>query len=75
MVAVFSGSPVPRSIFFTSASFGGARMQDFIPGISSSSGFICAATVAISFLLSATYALAAIWIACMSQSKARFKSP
>jgi hypothetical protein len=31
--------------------------------------------VAISSLPSAACALAAIWIACMSQSKVRFKSP
>ena len=29
MVAVFEGSPVPRSICLTSASFGGARMLGF----------------------------------------------
>ena len=37
MVAVFEGSPVPRSICLTSASFGGARMLGFLAGISSSS--------------------------------------
>ena len=63
MVAVFEGSPVPRSICLTSASFGGARMLGFLADISSSSGLISAATVAISFLPSAAYAFAAIWIA------------
>jgi uncharacterized membrane protein (DUF485 family) len=47
MVAVFLESPVPRSIFFTLASFGGAWMQGFLAGISSSFGFICAVTVVI----------------------------
>jgi hypothetical protein len=60
IVAVFSGSPLSRSIFFTSAYFCGARMQGFFAGISSSSGFICAATVVISSLPSAACALAAI---------------
>jgi hypothetical protein len=32
MVAIFLGSPVPRSIFFTSASFWGARMLGFLLG-------------------------------------------
>jgi hypothetical protein len=50
-------------------------MQGFLAMISSSSGFICAMMVVISFLPSAAYALAAIWIAWISQSKARFKSP
>ena len=63
MVAVFEGSPVPRSICLTSASFGGARMLGFLAGISSSSGLISAATVVISFLPSLAYAFAAIWIA------------
>ena len=62
MVAVLEGSPVPRSICLTSASFGGARMLGFLAGITSSSGLISAATVAISFLPSAAYAFAAIWI-------------
>jgi hypothetical protein len=35
MVAVLEGSPVPRSICFTSASFGGARMLGFLARISS----------------------------------------
>ena len=63
MVAVMEGSPVPRSICLTSASFGGARMLGFLAGISSSSGLISAAIVAISFLKLAACALAAIWIA------------
>ena len=63
MVAVLEGSPVPRSICLTSASFGGARMLGFLAGISSSSGFISAAIVAISSLPPAACALAAIWIA------------
>jgi hypothetical protein len=60
MVAVFSGSSVRRSIFFTSASFYGARMPGFFAGISSSFGFICAATVIISSLSLAACALAVI---------------
>ena len=63
MVAVLEGSPVPRSICFTLASFGVARMPGFLAGISNSSGLISAAIVAISFLLLAACALAAIWIA------------
>ena len=63
MVAVLDGSPVPRSICLTSASFGGARMLGFLAGISSSSGIISAAIVAISFLSLVACALAAIWIA------------
>ena len=63
MVAVLEGSPVPRSICLMSASFGGARMLDFLDGISSSSWLISEAIVAISFLPLSTYALAAIWIA------------
>ena len=63
MVAVLEGSPVPRSICLTSASFGGARMLGFLAGISISSGLISAATMAISFPPSAAYAFAAIWIA------------
>ena len=59
----FEGSSVRRSICLTSASFGGARMLGFLAGISSSSGFISAAIVAISFLSLAFYAFAAIWIA------------
>jgi hypothetical protein len=62
MVAVFSGSPVPKSIFFTSASFCGARMQGFFARISSYSGFFFVATMAISSLSSVACALAAIWI-------------
>ena len=50
MVAVLEGSPVPRSICLTSASFGGARMLGFLAGISSSSWLISAAIVAIFFL-------------------------
>jgi uncharacterized membrane protein YidH (DUF202 family) len=42
------------------ASFCGARMRGFLAWISSSSGFICASTVAISSLSSAVCALAAI---------------
>ena len=63
MVAVLAGSPVPRSICLTSASFGGARILGFLAGIPSSSWFISAAIVAISFLPLSTCALAAIWIA------------
>ena len=63
MVVVLEGSPVPRSIYLMSASFGGARMLGFLAGISSSSRFISAAIVAISFLPLAACALAAIWIA------------
>jgi hypothetical protein len=62
-------------IFFTSASFCGARMQGLLAGISSSSGFICAATMVIYSLPSTVCALAAIWIAWMSQSKVRFRLP
>ena len=43
MVAGFEGSPVPRSICLTSASFGGTRMLGFLACISSSSGLISAA--------------------------------
>ena len=60
MVAILEGSPVPRSICLTSASFCGARMLGFLAGISSSSGLISAAIVAISFLPLAACALAAI---------------
>jgi hypothetical protein len=60
MVAVLEGSPVPRSICFTSASFWGARMLGFLARISSSFGLISAAVVAISSLLLAACALAAI---------------
>ena len=74
MVAVFVGSPVPRSICFTLASFGGARMLGLLAGISSSSWLVSAAIVAISFLPSFACAFAAIWIAYTSQSNARFKS-
>ena len=63
MVAVLEGSPVPRSICLTSASFGGARMLGLLAGISSSSWFIFAAIVVISFLPLSACALAAIWIA------------
>ena len=58
----FEGSPVPRSICLTSASFGGARMLGFLAGISSSSGLISATIVAISFLPLAACAFAATWI-------------
>ena len=60
MVAVFVGSPMPRSICFTLASFGGARMLAFVAGISSSSWLISAAIVAIYFLPSFACAFAAI---------------
>ena len=60
MVTVFEGSPVPRSICLTSASFGGARMLGLLVGISSSSGLISAAIAAISFLPLVACALAAI---------------
>jgi hypothetical protein len=50
-------------------------MQGFFARISSSSRFICAVTVVISSLSSVACALAVIWIAWMSQSKARFRSP
>ena len=63
MVVVLEGLTVPRSICLMSASFGGARMLGFLAGISSSSGLISAATVAISFLPSAACAFDAIWIA------------
>ena len=63
IVAVFVRSPVPRSICLTLTSFGGARMLGFLAGIASSSGLISAATVAISFLPSMSYAFAVIWIA------------
>ena len=63
MVAVLEGSLVPRSICLTSTSFASARMLGFLAGITSSSRLISAATVAISFLPSAAYAFAAIWIA------------
>ena len=58
MVAVLEGSPVPRSICLTSASFGGARMLGFLAGISSSSWLISATIVAISFLSLSACALA-----------------
>ena len=60
MVAVLEGSPVPRLICLTSASFGGARMVGLLAGISSSSWLISAAIVAISFLPSFACAFAAI---------------
>ena len=60
MVAIFEGSLVPRSICLMSASFGGARMLGFLAGISSSSGLICAAIVAIYFLPLSACAFAAI---------------
>ena len=60
MVAVLEGSPMPRSICLTSASFGGARMLGFLAGISSSSGLSSTAIVAISFLPLVACALAAI---------------
>ena len=60
VLAVLVGSPVPRSICLTSASFGGARMLGFLAGISSSSRLISVAIMAISFLPLAAYALAAI---------------
>jgi hypothetical protein len=60
MVAVLEGPPVPRSICFMLASFGGARMLGFLARISSSSRLILAATVAISSLPLAACALAAI---------------
>ena len=63
MVAVLEGSPVPKSICLTSASFGGARMLGFLAGISSSSWLISITIVAISFLPLSACALAAIWIA------------
>ena len=63
MVAVLEGSPVPRSICLTSASFDGARMLGFLASISSSSGLIFATIVAISFLPLSVCALAVIWIA------------
>ena len=63
MVAVLEGSPVPRSICLTSASFGGARKLGFLASISSSSGLISAVTVVISFLPSLACAFATIWIA------------
>ena len=63
MVAVLEGSPVPRSICLTSASFSGAKMLGFLAGISSSSGLSSAATTAISFLPLSAYAFAVIWIA------------
>ena len=63
MVAILKGSLVPRSICLTSASFGGARMLGFLVGISSFSGIISVAIVAISFLPLMACALATIWIA------------
>ena len=60
MVVVLEGSPVPRLICLTSASFGGARMLGFLAGITSSSGIIYAAKATISFLPSAACAFAAI---------------
>ena len=60
MVAVFVGSPVPRLICFTLASFGGARMLGLLAGISNSSCLISMAIVAISFLPLFACALAAI---------------
>ena len=63
MVAILEGSPVPRSICLTSTSFGGARTLGLLAGISSSSGLISTAIVAISFLPSAACAFTAIWIA------------
>jgi hypothetical protein len=63
MVAVLEGSPEPKSICLTSASFGGARILGILARISSSFRFILAVIVAISSLLLAACALAAIWIA------------
>ena len=63
MVAIFEGSPVPRSICLMSASFGGARMVGLLAGISSSSWLISTAMVAISFLPLFACAFATIWIA------------
>ena len=63
MVAVFEGSPVPRLICLTSASFGVARMLGLLAGISSSSWLISTAIVAIYFLPLLACALTAIWIA------------
>ena len=60
MVAVFEGSPVPRSICLTLAFFGGARMLGLLASISSSSWLISVAIMAISFLPSFACALAAI---------------
>jgi hypothetical protein len=60
MVAILEGSPVPWSICFTSASFGGARMLAFLDRISSSSELISAAMVAISSLSLVACAFAAI---------------
>jgi hypothetical protein len=56
-------------------SSGGERMLGFLAGISSFFGLISATMVAISSLPLVAYTLAAIWTACMSQSKARFRSP
>jgi hypothetical protein len=60
MVAVLEGSPVPKSICFMLASFGGVIMLGFLARISSSSRLISAATVAISSLSLAACALATI---------------
>ena len=60
MVAVLDGSPVPKSICLTSASFGGVMMLGFLAGISNSSWLISAAIVAISFLPSVACASVAI---------------
>ena len=59
MVVVLEGSPVPRSIGLTSASFGGARMLGFLAGISIYSWLISAAIVTISFL-----PLSVFWFGC-----------
>jgi hypothetical protein len=75
MIAVLEGSPVPRSIYFTSASFEGVRMLGFLARISSPSGLILAAMFAISSLPLDACAFAVIWTACTSQSKARYRSP
>jgi hypothetical protein len=50
MVAILEGSPVPRSICLTSASFGGVRMMGLLARISNSFRFILATIVAISSL-------------------------
>jgi hypothetical protein len=75
MITVLEGSPGLNSMVLMSASLGGTRMLGCLVGISSSSGLIPSAIVMTSFLSFAACAFFVIWMACTSQSKARFKSP
>ena len=48
MIAIFEGSPVPRSISMVSILEGGAMIPAFLVGISMSSDLVCCAMLAIS---------------------------